>query len=88
MKISVLYPFLYCQCNTTGIDIVVQMYLLKEITEDDYSVTSNGAVYDAIQTAYSSMENGYLHVACLPSTIILSTYLNVLFMCLYVRSYN
>ena len=71
MKRSVLYPFLYCQWNTTGIDIVVQMYLLIKITADDYFVTSNGAVYDAIQTAYSSMENGYLHAVCLPSTIIL-----------------
>ena len=43
-----------------------------EITADDYFVTSNGAVYDAIQTAYIVLRTmGYSHVSCLPSTIIL-----------------
>ena len=35
-------------------------------------MTSNGAVYDAIQAAYIVLRiKGYLHVSCLPSTIIL-----------------
>ena len=43
-----------------------------EITADDYFVTSNGAVYDAIQAAYIVLRiMGYLtRVSCLPSTII------------------
>ena len=41
-----------------------------EITVDDYFVTLNGAVYDAIQAAYIVLQIlGYLHVSCLPSTI-------------------
>ena len=43
-----------------------------EITANDYFVTSNGAVYDAIHAAYIDPQiMGYLHVSCLPSTIIL-----------------
>ena len=43
-----------------------------EITADDYFVTSNGAVYHAIQTAYIVLRIlGYLRVSCLPSIIIL-----------------
>ena len=42
------------------------------ITADDYFVTSNGAVYDAIQAAYIVLQiMGYKRVSCLPSTIIL-----------------
>ena len=45
---------------------------LLEITVDDYFVTSNGAVNDAIQAAYIVLRiMGYLHNSCLPSTIIL-----------------
>ena len=45
---------------------------LLEITADDYFVTSNGAVYDAIQAAYIVLRIlSYLRVSCLPSTIIL-----------------
>ena len=62
---------------------------LLEITADDYFVTSNGAVYDAIQAADNGlftrlMPTKYHHFACFR----LSTYLYVLFMCLYVRAYN
>ena len=43
-----------------------------EVTADDYFVTSNGAVYDAIQAAYIVLRiMGYLRVSCLPSTFIL-----------------
>ena len=70
MKIPVLYPFLYCQCIIPGIDIVVFAQL--QITADDYFVTSNGAVYDAIQAAYIVLWiMGYLHVSFPPSTVIL-----------------
>ena len=42
------------------------------IRADDYFVTSIGAAYDAIQAAYIVLRiMGYLHVSCLPSTIIL-----------------
>ena len=42
-----------------------------EITADDYFVTSNGAIYDAIQAAYIVLRiMGYLRFSCLPSTII------------------
>ena len=45
---------------------------LLEITVDDYFVTSNGAVYDAIQATFVVLQiMGYLQVSCLPSTIIL-----------------
>ena len=50
-----LVPILYCQCNTPWIDIIVFAQQKKcplEIIEDDYFVTSNCAVYDAIQAAY------------------------------------
>ena len=50
MKIPVMYPFLYCQCNTPWIDIAINCPL--EIKADDHFVTSNGAVYDAIQATY------------------------------------
>ena len=57
-----------------------------EITADDYFVALNGAVYDAIQTAYIVVGiMGYLRILCLPTTIILPasvcipTYLYVLF---------
>ena len=43
-----------------------------EITADDYFVTLNGAVYDAIQAAYIVLQiMVYQRVSCLPSTIIL-----------------
>ena len=44
-----------------------------EITADDYFVTSNEAVYDAIQSAYIVLQlmGYYQPVTCLPSTIIL-----------------
>ena len=46
-----------------------------EITADNYFVTSNGAVYDAIQAAYIVLLiMGYLRISCQPSTIILHTY--------------
>ena len=57
-----------------------------EITADDYFVTSNGAVYDAIQAAYSSTDNGlltsfmptkYHHFACSR----LATYCSCVCMC-------
>ena len=42
-----------------------------EITADDYFVTSNCAVYNAIQAAYIVLRiMGYYCVSCLPSTII------------------
>ena len=41
-----------------------------EITADDYFVTSNGAVYDAIQAAYIVLRlMGYYRVSCFRSTI-------------------
>ena len=44
-----------------------------EITVDDYFVTSNGVVHNAIQAAYIVLLiMGYKHVSCLPSTIILT----------------
>ena len=43
-----------------------------EITADDYFVTSNGAVYDAIEAAYIVLQiMDYERVSCLPSIIIL-----------------
>ena len=43
-----------------------------EITADDYFVTSNGAVYDAIQAAYIVLRiMRYKRVSCLASIIIL-----------------
>ena len=43
-----------------------------EITADDYFLTYNGVVYDAIQAAYIVLRiMGYLSVSCPPSTIIL-----------------
>ena len=42
-----------------------------EITADDYFITLNGVVYDAIQAAYIVLRIiGYSHVSCLPSTTI------------------
>ena len=43
-----------------------------EITADDYFVTSNGVVYDAIQAAYIVLRIiGFYRFSCLSSTIIL-----------------
>ena len=43
-----------------------------ESTADDYFVTSNGGVYDAIQATYIVLRiMGYLCVSSVPSTIIL-----------------
>ena len=54
-----------------------------EIIADDYFVTLNGAVYDAIETAYIVLRKmGYLRVSCQPSTIILPA-----FVCLPVCSF-
>ena len=54
-----------------------------EITADDYFVTSNAAVYDAIQAAYIVLRiMGYLRFSCLPSTsfcLLPSVYLTVCF---------
>ena len=50
MKIPVYYPFLYCLDRYRSICSAIKCPL--EITADDYFVTSNGAVYDAIQAAY------------------------------------
>ena len=75
MKIPVSYPFLYCQCKYTldrYCSICSAIKCPLEITADDYFVTSNGVVYDAIQAAYIVLWIlGYLRVSCLPSTIIL-----------------
>ena len=67
--------------NTRLVPIFV---LSVETTADDYFVTSNGAVYYALQAAYIVLRiMGYLRVSCLPSTIILSgsvcVYLSVCF---------
>ena len=52
--------------------ICLAIKCLLEITADDYFVTSNGSVYDAIQAAYIVLRIlGYLRVSCHPSTIIL-----------------
>ena len=49
---------------------------------DDYFVTSNGVVYNAIQAAYIVIRiMGYLHVSCLPSTIILPASVCLLSVC-------
>ena len=85
MFVAFLYSLsIYC---STCSDIKCTL----ETSADDYLLTSNGAVYDAIQAA--STDNGlfsrfmptkYRHFACFR----LSTYLYVLFMCLYVPAYN
>ena len=75
MKIPVKYPFLYCQCKYNwdryrSICSVIKCPLKN--TADDYFVTSNGEDYDAIQAAYMVLRRmGYLHVPCLPRTIVL-----------------
>ena len=64
------------------IDILAFAQLLNilKITTDDYFVTSNGAVFGAIQAAYIVLLiMGYLHVSCLPSAIILPASV-----CLYI----
>ena len=54
-----------------------------ETTAEDYFVTSNGAVYDAIQAAFIALQiMGYLRISCLPSNAILpasSVYLSACF---------
>ena len=67
---------MYCRCNTPGMNrkICSAIKFILEITAGDYFVTSNGAVYDAIQAAYIVLRiMGYLHVSCLqvPSSVCL-----------------
>ena len=70
MKIPVVLSVQYTWDRYRGICSAIKCPL--EITADDYCVTSNGAVYDAIQAAYIVIRiMGYLRVSCLPFTIIL-----------------
>ena len=57
---------------------------LLEISADDHFVTSNVAVYDAIQAAYIVLRIlGYLRISCLPNAIILpaSVCLHICLLC-------
>ena len=48
-----------------------------------------GMVYNEIQAAYIGLGiMGNFCILCLPNTIILSSHLYVLYICLYVRAYK
>ena len=43
MKMPFQYPFLYCQCNTRGIEVAVFAYLCKKEGKDQESIQSSTA---------------------------------------------